>query len=123
MMTAARRSQLALVLVAVFCAVLIPLVASAQTSTTSSLIVKLIPGLTADQQAAVIERNGGTQTSAIPALRLHVIAVPTVDLETVRASYAADSQVVSVEDNKTRQSETIPADALYSNQWALPKIG
>jgi hypothetical protein len=122
-MTAARRSQLALVLVAVLCAVLIPLVASAQTSTTSSLIVKLIPGLTADQQAAVIARNGGTETSSIPALRLHVIAVPTADLETVRASYAADSQVVSVEDNKSRQSETIPADALYSSQWALPKIG
>src|SRR5665811_1998867 len=42
---------------------------------TSSLIVKLVPGLSTADQEAVILRNGGTQTSSVPALRLHTIEV------------------------------------------------
>src|SRR5262245_27008478 len=40
----------------------------------------------------------------------------------VLANYQADPQVVSAEVNKTRQSQAFPADPLYQNQWALPKI-
>ena len=58
---------------------LLPLTAGAQTagdpSATSSLLVKLISGLSVDEQAAAIARNGGVETSSIPALRLHVVAV------------------------------------------------
>src|SRR5690348_7008529 len=80
---------------AVLCALLlsfIPLAASAQ-SAASSLLVKLVDGLSPELQANVIARNGGVERSVIPALRLHVIDVPTSDLAAVRANYQADPQV------------------------------
>src|SRR5262249_57498910 len=89
---------------------------------TTSLIVKLIVGLSTQQQTDVIARNGGVEISSIPALRLHVVAMATDQLATILASYQADPQVQSVEVNKTRQSETIPSDPLYGNQWPPPKI-
>src|SRR5207249_9819024 len=109
---------------AVLCALLlsfIPLAASAQ-SAGSSLLVKLVDGLSPALQANVIARNGGVERSVIPALRLHVIDVPPSDLAAVRANYQADPQVVSVEENRTRVWETVPADPLYLYQWALPRI-
>jgi hypothetical protein len=112
-------------ILAVLCALLLsltPLAASAQ-SATSSLLVKLAVGLSPDQQALVIARNGGVELSSIPALRLHVIEVATADLPRVLANYQADPQVVRAEENKTRQSQAFPGDPLYQNQWLLPKIG
>src|SRR5262250_2991052 len=76
-------SRIALVALAVMIAAgaLCPVTASAQTppSAMSSIIVKLVAGLTPTQQADVIGRNGGIEVSQIPALRLHVISVPTTD--------------------------------------------
>src|SRR2546428_6730019 len=109
---------------AVLCALLlsfIPLAASAQ-STTSSLLVKLAAGLSPEQQAEVIARNGGIEISSIPALRLHVIQVAPADLPQVLARDQADPLVVNAEENKTRQSQAFPAGPLYPNQWSLPKI-
>src|SRR3989442_2569154 len=106
------------------CALLIPTLSVAQTpSPTSSLLVKLVDGLSAEEQADVIARNGGVEISSIPALRLHVIQVAPADLPQVVANYQADSQVVNAEENKTRQSQAFPTDPLYPNQWALAKIG
>src|SRR3989449_1085333 len=111
-------------LLAVACALLVPALSAAQSpSPTSSLLVKLVDGLSAQEQADVIARDGGIERSVIPVLRLHVIDVPASDLATVRASYQGDPQVVSVEENRTRVSETVPGDPLYPNQWALPQIG
>jgi hypothetical protein len=90
---------------------------------TSSLIVKLIAGLSPEQQAAVIATNGGIETSSIPALRLHVVEVPTDQLSTIIQNYQNDPSVVSVEENKERKAEGEPSDTDYGNQWALPKIG
>src|SRR6266446_8979062 len=90
---------------------------------TSTLIVKLISGLSPTQQATVIARNGGTKTSAIPVLRLHVVEVPTTALSGILHKYQADPQVQNAEVNKTRRVEGIPSDPLYGTQWALPKIG
>src|SRR5256885_1738954 len=111
-------------LLAVACALLVPALSAAQSpSPTSSLLVKLVEGLGAEAQADVIARDGGIERSVIPVLRLHVIEVPPSDFATVRANYQADPQVVSVEENRTRVSETVPGDPLYPNQWALPQIG
>src|SRR5438093_1506468 len=110
------------VVFALFCFLAVPLAASAQ-GATSSLIVKLVPGLSPEEQAAVIARNGGVETSSIAPLRLHVVDVPPDQLVAVLGSYRADPQVASVEENRTRSSESIPSDALYANQWALPRIG
>src|SRR6266542_2097101 len=118
-----KRASVALSLLAVLSVLFLPLAAAAQTSTTPALLVKLVSGLTAEQVAQVIARNGGTEISSIPALRLHVIAVDAASLESVRASYAADPQVARVELDQTRQIQTWPTDPLYPNQWYLPKIG
>jgi hypothetical protein len=89
----------------------------------SSLIVKLVTGLTVDQQAAVITRNGGVEISTVPALRLHVVEVGADQLQESLARYQADAQVARVEVNAVRQSNTVPSDPMYDQQWALPKIG
>src|SRR5437868_852400 len=68
---------------------LIPLAASAQ-GAGSSLLVKLVDGLSPALQADVIARNGGIERSVIPALRLHVIDVLPSELAAVRANYQAD---------------------------------
>ena len=117
-----KRPLFATCVVTLLLTALLPLTAAAQAPTTS-LIVKLIAGLTQSQQEAVIARDGGVEVSSIAALRLHVVAVATADLATTLANYQADPQVQSVEINKIRQSETIPSDPFYSSQWALPKIG
>ena len=89
----------------------------------TSLIVKLVPGLTASEQAAVIVRNGGVEVSSVPALRLHTVQVESSQLTATTDSYRADAQVVRVEVNKVRQSDAVPSDPLYVQQWSLPKIG
>ncbi|NTW81630.1 MAG: S8 family serine peptidase, partial [Geobacteraceae bacterium] len=96
---------------------------AAEQAETMSLVVKLINGLTAVEQTAVIDRNGGIETSSIPALRLHVIAVPATNFSLTLENYQTDSQVESVELNKTRKAEGIPGDLSYGVQWALSKIG
>ena len=56
----------------------------------SSLIIKLAPGLSTAEQAGVAARNGGVETKSIPALRLHVIEVPTNALDQILAKYKLD---------------------------------
>jgi subtilisin family serine protease len=90
---------------------------------TSSLIIKLSVGLSADEQAAVIAQCGGTETSTVPALRLHVVEVSADQRDQALANYQADPRVVRAELNKVRQSSAIPSDPFYSQQWALPRIG
>src|SRR5713101_1509282 len=90
---------------------------------TSSLLVKLVSGLSPAEQGAVIARNGGIEVNSIVALRLHVIEVPAADESTILQKYQADPQVESAEVNKKRRVEGIPSDTLYGTQWALPKIG
>src|SRR5437870_5702978 len=119
-----KRAIVVTALLTIACALLIPTLSAAQTpSPTSSLLVKLVDGLSAQEQADVIARNGGVEISSIAALRLHVIQVAPADLPQVLANYQADPQVVNAEENKTRQSQAFPADPLYQNQWSLPKIG
>ena len=120
-----KRSAFVLLALAVLSLGLLPSGATAQTPPpeTSSLLVKLVSGLSVEEQAAVVARNGGTETGAIAALRLHVVAVPTVDLAVVLASYEADPQVQHVEENKVRRSEYLSNDEHAISQWALPQIG
>jgi len=89
----------------------------------SSLIVKMVAGLSQDERTAIIASNGGTETSSIPALRLHVIEIPADQLSTIIQNYQNDPRVVRVEENKERKAEGEPSDTYYGSQWALPKIG
>src|SRR6266516_5139082 len=69
---------------------------------TTSLIVRLAPGLTEAQQADVIASHGGVETSSIPALRMHVVDVPASDVSTRIDDFAADASVQSVDRDRTR---------------------
>ncbi|HEY7564151.1 MAG TPA: S8 family serine peptidase, partial [Acidimicrobiia bacterium] len=92
-------------------------------STAANLIVKLVAGLSLEQQADVIASYGGIETSAIPVLRLHMVAVaPDTAAETI-AAFEADPAVVSVDRDFPRDAEAVPNDPGYSDQWALPLIG
>src|SRR5881397_862077 len=107
-----KRAIVVTALLTIACALLIPTLSAAQTpSPTSSLLVKLVDGLSVQEQADVIARNGGVEISSIPALRLHVIQVAPADLPQVVANYQADPQVVNAEENKTRQSQAFPTDS------------
>jgi subtilisin family serine protease len=121
------RSVFALTAALLVVASLLPTKAFAQSEPVppppSSLIVKLVPGLTIDQQAAVIARNGGVETSSVPALRLHVVEVGADQIDQALAKYQTDAQVARAEVNAVRQSNTLPSDPLYPQQWALPRIG
>jgi hypothetical protein len=112
------RARFALIalLIALVSGAFSPTPVTAQTSppatATSSLIVKVVAGLTIDQQAEIVARNGGTLTSSIPALRLLVVAVAPEELDATLARYHGDPQVQNAELNKTRTSETVPNDPL-----------
>ncbi len=119
-----KRFGIVALVMAVIVGAVFPVIASAQTAPPpmSSVIVKMVAGLTPTQQADVIARNGGIELSRFPALRLHVIAVPTSDLAATLAAYQADPQVQRAEENKVRQTETAPNDPLYRSQWYLPQV-
>ncbi|MFN2590488.1 MAG: S8 family serine peptidase, partial [Actinomycetota bacterium] len=89
----------------------------------ASIIAQFAPGLSAQEQQAVIDRNGGTETSQIPALRLHVIDVPAAEVSSYLSAYQSDSDVESVDRDRTRDAEGTPSDSEYSSQWGLPQIG
>jgi len=90
---------------------------------TVSLVVKFKAGLSLSEQAAIVSRNGGVESSSIQALRLHVITVSALDLSVIQNDYQADPQVESVEINKTRKAEGVSSDPSVGVQWALAKIG
>jgi len=90
---------------------------------TASLIVKMVSGLTPQEQSAVISANGGTETSSTPVLRLHVVEVQADQVSTIMQNYQLDPRVENVEMNKTREVQGIPSDPQYGTQWALPHIG
>ncbi|MEW6052551.1 MAG: S8 family serine peptidase [Nitrospirota bacterium] len=94
-----------------------------QPSSTSSLIIRMVSGLSAYEQAAVIHANGGTETSSIPALRLHVVEVQADQLSTILENYQSDPRVESAAEDKIREVQGMPADPDYGFQWALSKIG
>lgn len=96
---------------------------AADQPTTVSIVVKLVAGLTTEEQTAAIARNGGIETATVKALRLHTISVASELLQQTMANYQADPQVERVEQDKLRKAEAIPVDPGYGLQWALAKVG
>ena len=92
-------------------------------SVTDSLIVRLVPGLSSVEEAAVLALGGGVETSAIPALRMHVVEVAAATSADSIAAYRADPRVDSVDRDRVREAEATPDDPSYPDQWALPAIG
>ena len=123
------RNRLAVVflLFAAFATGLAPSVAPAQQAapTVSSVLVKLVSGLTAIEQAAVIARNGGVEVRSVPALRLHVIEVATAEL----SALASVSPVLTFWPTETATDSTsqLPeapaaADESVTMRGSLPKL-
>ena len=90
---------------------------------TTSLLVKMVSGLSDSDQQAVITRDGGVESSVIAPLRLHVVDIDSSQLADVQQRYASDPQVQRVEVEKTREAQAVPSDTDYGQQWALPQIG
>ncbi|MFA4917317.1 MAG: S8 family serine peptidase, partial [Syntrophales bacterium] len=88
-----------------------------------SLIVRLAAGISPEEQQQVIARNGGTQTSSVPVLRMHFITIPETSAAAIMQQYQSDPQVLSIEHDKVRKVRGTPSDPIYPDQWALPKIG
>ena len=119
-----RKVTVILLAILVCAAVIFSPPAPAAAADTASLIVKLASGLSPQEQTAVIVDNGGVETSAVPALRLHVVEVPAADLQGVMEKYQGDPRVVHVEENRLRKAEAMASlDPFFSSQWALPRIG
>jgi hypothetical protein len=102
---------------------MIKAVAAAEgTEQSISVMVKLVDGLTAEEQTAVIARNGGVRKSSIPLLRLHIVELPASELTEIMSQFEADNQVENIELNNKRKIEGTPSDPHYLSQWSLPKI-
>ena len=103
---------------------LLSALASAQSAPPSSIIMKLVAGLTDQAQVDVIASNGGILRSSIPALRLYVIGVPAAELADTLARYQADASSRNAP-KRTRSVSPSPFLPIPStpDQWALPQIG
>ncbi|MEY2524905.1 MAG: thermitase, partial [Ilumatobacteraceae bacterium] len=95
----------------------------ADSTEVASLLVKMVAGLSAADQQAVIARNGGVETSVVAPLRLHVIDVDRALLSEFQQRYASDAGVQRVEVETTREAQALPSDPSYGGQWSLPQIG
>jgi hypothetical protein len=89
----------------------------------TGLILRLASGLTDQEQAAVIESGGGTETGSVPALRLHFVDVLAGTVGDSIQTYQSDPGVVSVDRDRSRDAEGAPSDPAYGSQWGLPQIG
>jgi subtilisin family serine protease len=92
-------------------------------STAAHLIVKLVAGLSLEEQAEVITSHGGVESSVIGVLRLHMVAVAPDTVDDSVAAFASDPAVLSVDLDLPRAAEGVPNDPDYADQWALPLIG
>ena len=68
----------------------------------------------------VVEAVGGEVVSSIPELGMASVLLPSA-AEAV--ALRLDPLVAAVEPDRTRQAEAVPSDALFVDQWALPRIG
>ena len=100
-----------------------PPVAPAPPLATTSLLIKMVAGLSDVDQQAVVARDGGVESSVIVPLRLHVVDVDINLLAETQQRYASDPQVQRVSVEKTREAQGVPSDTDYGQQWALPQIG
>jgi len=85
--------------------------------------VRTRAGLSQSQQANVIARDGGVESSSISVLRLHVVDVPADQVGRYLKAYQTDPDIESADKNRTREAQGAPDDVAYGRQWALPQIG
>jgi hypothetical protein len=104
-------------------AVAAPRAAALQKPEMKTFIVKMKRGLTQAQQRGAVIGRGGAPKGSISKLDLQVIEVPAVAADAIKKALQDDASVVRVDENHQRRFQSTPSDALYTEQWALPKIG
>jgi PKD repeat protein len=87
------------------------------------IILTFDSGVSAAEQAALVERIGGVEKQVIAPLRMRAVDVTVADFEAALAAYRAEPAVARAEPDKTRVAESDASDPRYDQQWALPKIG
>src|SRR3954447_10334271 len=92
-------------------------------TTTRTLLVRLVSGLSDADIADAIAAGRGKQVSSVAALRLYIVDVPAASVDASVAEYSSDPRVQSVDRDRTRDAEATPSDPAYGSQWALPQIG
>jgi VCBS repeat-containing protein len=86
-------------------------------------IVTFAPGTPEARQAEILAAAGVTDVSSIPQLAMHgVLLHDWLASDEVNVLRAA-SEVVRVDEDRTREAGTLPSDAEVASQWALPQIG
>ncbi|MEA2555112.1 MAG: thermitase, partial [Actinomycetota bacterium] len=85
--------------------------------------MRFASGLSDADISATIARDGGTESSSISSLGLHVIDVPASESGAILDAYRADTSVASADRDRSRDAEASPGDPSYADQWSLPQIG
>src|SRR3989442_396815 len=74
-------------------------------------------------QAAEITASGATDTGSIPPLFMHSITFPSGGAQAGVTALQANTNVVRVEADRSRDTAAAPNDPRYSQQRSLPRIG
>jgi len=88
-----------------------------------TIIVKMAPGLSENEHASTVARNGGSEKARVNRLSLKIIEVPANAADAILKKYQDDPNVTRAEKSKQRQTDRAPVDPLFGSQWALPRIG
>src|SRR4051812_7172388 len=100
-----------------------PTTVAAPTGATTSLILKLKPGLSKSAKQTALTSGGGALKSDLANVNVAVVSVPTGQVATSTSKYKANKNVLRVEQSNTRKIAGAASDPEYAQQWALPKIG
>jgi uncharacterized repeat protein (TIGR01451 family) len=96
---------------------------SAQTGSTVPYIVTFSGGTSSSDQTSEIAAAGATDVGDIAPLSMHSIDVPADSEAAVVAALQANANVAGVERDRSRETDAVPDDPGYADQWNLPLIG
>ncbi len=86
-------------------------------------IVTFAGGTSGSAETSEIAAAGGTNTGSIPPLNMHSITFPSGGAQAGVSALEANSDVLRVEQDRSRDTAGAPDDPRYLQQWSLPRIG
>jgi thermitase len=86
------------------------------------ILVKFHPGTSAQTQAYVNGRHGGTVASQISAIGVQVVHVPAGQTAAAARAYAAEPTVAYAEPDGTVTATEVPNDPSFNLQWGMAKV-
>src|SRR3954451_2658789 len=116
-----KTSRLVALIAAVVAMASLMVVGGAQAADPSdaSYLVTFAAGTSGADQEAAISAAGANDVSTVAPLRLHNITASDAAVTALRA----DSSVVRVESDRTRDVSATPSDPGFASQWSLSRIG